>query len=1570
MKNTNDKIISNLTIRLTNRVTGNCIGSGIVYYNDQLKDLVYILTAAHCLFQDGDGFQEPLEEINIDFYNSKNNSYYSTTKTIDNRLVFKDADKDVAVLVFDKSELESYIGLIPKILCVNHRQCFNQFAVKGFPNATQGKELDVIFPTWKQEMTEVHKFQLQLHEDYNSWATEGFSGSGVFLEANDEIYLFGIFTRFRPEDMGKVIYCQYLDTLNELLNNCYFPPITFSFMGGQGLTPSFFKQKVELAIENLGPRFNEKLNFRLPIALKFNDISKDQNFKSRTFKIFDDWISEKSYHTLFENEHVGEIEKKLVAFRQKVKQWLSDIEFKADEIFDPEWILIEINTFNELTNDKTDQLYQLRRQKESEIKNIKKEYNYREPYSAEIESLWEMRRDNNTFLGRLENDIDIRLANNPFLIIKGEAGCGKSHLLGDVANERIKKDIPTILLLGQNFTSTKSISANILEKLDLQCSFKDFLTSLNDIGAQINSRVLILIDAVNESKTSDLWTDNLAGFIKEISTYPFIGLVLTVRSTYFKFVIPESTRKNEEITFLTHEGFRGNEYAALKLFCNFFGLKQPTFPILAPEFTNPLFLQLVCIGVKESADKAFPLGFHGIKEVFDMYITSINIKLLAKIEYANRTTLVREAINKIAALCFEKGKRILFLQEAVEFFDKEFSKFPNLLHDLIQENVLTKNMNYNSVRDKHEETIYFAYERFGDFYIAEELLKPYKSKEQIVPAFEKNTPLAILFDKYYNNGIIEAIAVLLPEKYEIEIFEVFNWMIDEEKQLDTYRNHTHMISNYFLKSLTWRAIDSINSEKLNYWLSSDDFLVDNDDWIHKLLEFTAIPGHPLNSDRLHHGLKKYTMSERDSFWQSYLLGFGGNDDYGSAFPIRRLIDWAWTKNISPNLDYETTRLTAQSLSWVLASTCVELRDKTTKAMVNLLENQPQALISTLKVFRRTNDMYILERLYAVAYGCILRTAQKESISEISKYTYSSIFKNGKPPRNILLLDYARNICEYAFYRKTNLNFDMTLVRPPYQSNVPFFPTKKETQKYEIPYNKKTEKIQYKNSFNQIYHSVISGDFGNKIVNTALSSFSPLKKNADEEMKNFSKSLNKSEKKILKMISQNIELIFFCSEKRDRNFTSEFSESEKELAEKIKFLEDFQENALGTFATEQRIWLDRIGIPYMQIKIKIKYRNMSLFSTAPIKYWIVQRVFKLGYKKDLHGEFDSGAGSYNNRHNNKVERIGKKYQWIAFYEILSIIADNYEMKKRWGSRKPNYYNGAWQLYIRNIDPAYTSLNINEDNIEDDLGIIYNEKKWWGEPTYTHWNVPSNIWAFQIEDLPMGKDVIVKKDPEGVEWLHLEHYIGWRQPKSLGEDKYFSPHKHIEYLIQAYLVKKKDKREIVTYLSDKNFFGLWMPENHGTISRLINREKFWSPAYFDEGQEPKWEFIRDTDYKVIVATTSAKGSMENDKSDANFEYNIPCQTLFEGLGLQYASNDGDFIDSNGDLVVTNINPKGVLIRKDKLVEFLSKNNLEIIWTILGEKISDLGNQDYDFGVPCGVFSLENGTVKGEMLMYERD
>jgi hypothetical protein len=1482
MDKINDNLISAITVRLRrNDSSDSTIGTGVLYYEKSLEDNVYILTAAHCLFEDMDSFQKKLDSLFIDIYDPNKNIYVPILyKQIDENLLFKDSGKDIAVLLLNKEYVDKINPNLPSIIAAQERQQFSTFAIKGFPRATKGKELDMIQATWKQNMTESKKFQLQLESDYTEYNMDGFSGSGVFLEAEDGIFLYGIFTRFRAEEKGKVIYCQYIETINELLRNNYLTPISFTYLGVNGMTPSFFSSKTETAIKNLGARFNEKINLEMPIVKMFDCISKNGTYYKRFISIIDSWLTERNYIKMDDNELIGIIELELSQIKNELKTWLMNLDYSATNEIQIVPFVERIKLLNKDINKKQDEIYELK-QKQCEEST---ENHYL--YDNELARLRDIHEINYDFIHTI-NELYTNLVNHPTLIIQGEAGCGKSHLLGDIATQRKKQNLPTVFLLGTMFNNT-TIEKNIIEKLDLTCSFRAFIESLNNIGLQINERVLIFIDAINEGAGADLWESQIAGFIDEIAKYPAVGLVLTIRNTYFDKIISSEIKTNPNITFVTYEGFRGNEYEALKLFCEHYNLKLPNIPILNPEFANPLFLHTICESVKDLPDKSFPKGFNGVNKIYSLYKDSLNKKFEAKKPEYKYQDIVSKAIEKLAVSIFNAKYHQLSIVEARDLFDSEFAKFPCLLSDLIEENVLIKMRNNYDI-DNSTDSVFFSYQRLGDFFMAEELLKPYKTKKQIQNAFINDGKLKKIIDEFRwsFNGVIEAFSILFPEKYNVELFEFIDVFL--KKDTNSFRQKVVIQNTYsrfvglLLDSLKWRELSNINEKKITKWLEKNIQYLEYDEWLYSLTELAAIPNHPFNSDRLHDFMLNYTMSERDGFWQRYVRNYRGYNDNNIAYPLQRLLDWAWLPNISDKADTETARLVAQTLAWVLSSTDIPFRDKTTKALVNLLEQQPEALIKTLIAFENIDDMYIMERLYAVAYGCILRTEKDNSIKIIAQYIYNAIFKNGNPPVHILVRDYARNAIEYAIYKNVGIDIDEKLIRPPYRSQCNYTPLSND--ELDEKYEPKDENGHW----------------------------------------------NKSEWGITAILS---------------SMTTEYGRTTGGYGDFGRYT--FQ-SALSNFNLPDKL-------------------NVDLLSNLAVE-WIIE---KYGYNPKLHGEYDSTVTDFNRYGGYRAERIGKKYQWIAFYEILAMVADNYKMDGKWSfDERRGMYKGAWQLYIRNIDPSYVTKNKDE---EDEIVKTKENKEWWEDKDYNYWNFSDSEWVETIEDLIDPRTIIEKEDENGEKWLHLEHFVEWKEPKKIGIERYSGRKKQVWYIIQGLLVKKSDKRKIINYLKDQNFWGRWLPENEDDYSKLINREKFWSPAYIDTYKNNKkiWETIQDTNHKVIVATESANGGIENDESDANGLYNIPCKYIFEGMRLQYAPVDGYLKNIDDEITVMNTNSKSVLIRKKGLIQFLNENNLDIIWTVLGEKFSFTsgGNEESYFKVPCGVYYLEDGKLKGELKMYGRN
>ena len=84
------------------------------------------------------------------------------------------------------------------------------------------------------------------------------------------------------------------------------------------------------------------------------------------------------------------------------------------------------------------------------------------------------------------------------------------------------------------------------------------------------------------------------------------------------------------------------------------------------------------------------------------------------------------------------------------------------------------------------------------------------------------------------------------------------------------------------------------------------------------------------------------------------------------------------------------------------------------------------------------------------------------------------------------------------------------------------------------------------------------------------------------------------------------------------------------------------------------------------KLQKKEMPEELFMTI-----ILKKMFTLGYNKKIE-KYDKNRYSYD-RHEHRIERIGKKYQWIAFFELLGECMTNLQVKK-----------DAWQDYYDFID----------------------------------------------------------------------------------------------------------------------------------------------------------------------------------------------------------------------------------------------------------------------------------------------
>ncbi len=393
---------------------------------------------------------------------------------------------------------------------------------------------------------------------------------------------------------------------------------------------------------------------------------------------------------------------------------------------------------------------------------------------------------------------------------------------------------------------------------------------------------------------------------------------------------------------------------------------------------------------------------------------------------------------------------------------------------------------YKNGRRSYGFYVRFPFQKFSYHLIGRYIFKNYedefgKSNKNLETAkkfFTKRRKLGKFLSKTWNRGIIEALSIQCPEQLKgVEFIEVAPYLMKEDYL-------AQVAEEAFVESLIWRNPKAFSKDgKKTLKIINQNIIITesgNNQLLNAFLSVAPIPNHPFNAERLLQHLIKFPMPKRDSWWSTFL-----HYQYGEQGTVDRLLQWSWSDHEKKHINDESTFLTSIALSWFLTTSNRFVRDKATKGLVSLLQNRIHLLPKLLEKFKDINDTYVAERLYAVAYGCVLRNHKnKENLKVLSEWIYENIFKDNKPPVHILLRDYARGVIEIALRRGVKLKIKKNNINPPYKSEWPkTIPSKKELKKKYYPEDFFKDKTKER-GFLSIWVSVMSsGDFARYVIGT-------------------------------------------------------------------------------------------------------------------------------------------------------------------------------------------------------------------------------------------------------------------------------------------------------------------------------------------------------------------------------------------------------------------------------------------------------------------------------------------------------
>jgi hypothetical protein len=1175
------------------------------------------------------------------------------------------------------------------------------------------------------------------------------------------------------------------------------------------------------------------------------------------------------------------------------------------------------------------------------------------------------------------------LANKQAVMVYGEAGSGKSHLLADVANDTLKKGYPAVFLMSSQFFQ-QDPRTQILEQLDLRhISFATFLGSLDAAGQASGVRTLIIIDALNERFGIEIWQQYLGVLINEVTRYPHLALIVSCRSTYLPFILPADSKLTDHLSRIEHRGFAdGGGYAAHK-YLAVRKIVRPSVPNLLPEFNNPLFLKTLCDSLDAQGLKEFPRGIRGLTQYFQFYLKALTEKIELRRNLDKRQMIVQRAINSFTDKLLLNQSSYLPLEATIACLESillsQGQADRSLLSQLEHEGILTIEPVYIG-KEQLEEQVRFTFERFSDFQIAEHLLNQHLSIDNTLDTLNVGTPLHAFLsrrDIYRVAGIVEALAVLLPERtiYELPnilstIENLDNWIFDEA----------------FLKSLLLRRQDRFTEKTREHIVALSSGYQNH--WLETLIAISTEPDNIFNADYLHKNLVLLTMPERDTGWSIDIAEL--SLDEGS--PLDILLTWAVESGFE-EIDPERTDLAATTLTWLFSTSHRTIRDKATKGLSALLAPRLPLAITLLEKFRQVDDLYIKERLLAACYGAALQAKTQKNLGALALYVYQWIFADGKPPTHLLLRDYARGIIEYALHcglLPTEISIDKA--RPPYQSQWPIeFISENDLAKY-------GEK--YRDLIVRSASSEWLGDFAKYIISPAIHYWTTTSLESDigltpqQNYENFCSWLIKEAS--CQQISAFNEMVEFCLTRTEaeQHLKNDHLYTETENSEiKVNFVTpkdeywQFKKENDAKFEVLESKFIDLLDDEYrykywtgcrqgiMQITNQYLSNQPEKFNDLLSQRWITKRTHDFGWEQNLFGEFDDRIGSGRGRRNKHIERIGKKYQWLALCELLARMADNLMYHSGY-SDDTNKYNGPWQIGKRDIDPSLLIKQTQDDGWKKHPAV------WWSPQTLKLRQLnreQQKLWLHnEDEQLNSPALIDVTESETQQHWLVLKsfkHYSN-SHDSGLSTDSWCR--------IWCVVVNKQHKNQFINAIAEHDLIDPYALPKIGEFYGNFIGEYPWHPSY---ELADDWRTLEHKNYgfRYKVLPTFAEYHAETGVRDYSIEGNIsaylPAPWLINKLGLRlidghkmhYADNTGRTLFQDPSVHLEG--PTAALIEKTAFLDLLIKENLAPVWIIAGEK-GAYGEHDNDFvgrRVHTFVYSLDNNNeikcVKRKIDIQER-
>ncbi len=324
--------------------------------------------------------------------------------------------------------------------------------------------------------------------------------------------------------------------------------------------------------------------------------------------------------------------------------------------------------------------------------------------------------------------------------------------------------------------------------------------------------------------------------------------------------------------------------------------------------------------------------------------------------------------------------------------------------------------------------------------------------------------------------------------------------------------------------------------------------------------------------------------------------------------------------------------------------------------------------------------------------------------------------------------------------------------------------------------------------------------------------------------------------------------------------------------------------------------------------------------------IFSRIYDLGWSIDLFKDIDDTRYYGSNRgERTKVERYGKKYSWIGYYEVAGYLYGTKQISKK------EWCEDAVRFIAPDIDPTYL-LNtvINQKFINDDF-----------------------LGDSSLENIEWVDDGDVVEFPQTLNYFHNDFVLvdGYYTNKKNGRD--------IFAFYRVLLVDDCEYDTILNLLQQQRMGGRWLPEI------IENRTCFAGEIIYDS-QFTYSNYVKldlPGNYKVLLPVCKYIYESDTTIGDENRSTLISPE-IVNAMRLKYKSQSFDLYNNTMEQVSFNtysgddewVNSERLsYLRKDVFDRYMLTQNKKAIAIVWGERQCLIGNHPVkyiEFQSVCGI------------------